>query len=99
MSNDKLDWFNPPAESAAPALSPFEMDADKYMPEMDGFDMAEAQKLEFLQTLWSIMRSFVELGFTPPDICEQIFENGEPDVDATQDAVKSPSTKEIKDEG
>ncbi|WAP67688.1 hypothetical protein [Jiella pelagia] len=56
----------------APTRRPLELDADAYMSELDGFDMTEAQKRELLQTLWSIMRSFVDLGFEV-DICAAVF--------------------------
>ena len=36
---------------------------EKYQAYLDGSDMTEAQKEEFLQALWSILVSFVELGF------------------------------------
>ncbi|MCC5987231.1 MAG: hypothetical protein JJT95_06065 [Pararhodobacter sp.] len=39
------------------------IDAEKYQAFLDGSDMTEAQKEEFLQALWSIIVSFVELGF------------------------------------
>lgn len=45
-----------------------QFDPAKYRAEVDGFDLTEAQKQELLLTLWSIMRSFVELGFTT-DVC------------------------------
>ncbi len=34
--------------------------------------MSEEQKIELLQTLWSVMRSFVEMGFKG-DFCDLIF--------------------------
>ena len=45
-----------------------QFDPAKYRAEVDGFDITEEQKQELLLTLWSIMRSFVELGFTV-DLC------------------------------
>lgn len=39
------------------------VDVEKYQAYLDGSDMTEAQKEEFLQALWSIIVSFVELGF------------------------------------
>ena len=39
------------------------LDSGKYLAEIEDWDVSEAQKVEFLQTLWSILCSFVELGF------------------------------------
>ncbi len=35
----------------------------RYLPELDDIEISEEQKLELLGILYSIMRSFVELGF------------------------------------
>ena len=51
---------------------PPELVAEDYLGEMDGMDMTEQQKREFLETLWSIMRTFAELGFEY-DVCGQLF--------------------------
>lgn len=39
------------------------VDVEKYQAYLDGSDMTESQKEEFLQALWSIIVSFVELGY------------------------------------
>lgn len=64
------------AGSPAPELDP----AD-YLPDMEGFAMTEAQKIELLETLWSIMRSLVEMDINvgEADPCGQIFSNFTPD--------------------
>jgi hypothetical protein len=49
-----------------------ELDPSKYLSEIQDYEITEAQKMELLETLWSIMRSFVEAGFEL-NICEQIF--------------------------
>ncbi len=66
MNNDYtggLPNHNDNAGDAA-TLSPatLEMDADRYLPQLAEYDLTEAQKLELLQTLWSIMKGFVEMG-------------------------------------
>lgn len=38
-------------------------DIEKYLPFVEEFDVTDAQKIEFLQTLWSIMSAFVDLGW------------------------------------
>lgn len=52
-----------------------ELDPADYLADMEGFAMTEAQKIELLETLWSIMRSFVEMGVDvgEADPCGQIF--------------------------
>ncbi len=65
-----------PAHIAQPVPllhSTVNFDPADYMAELDGIDITEAQKTELLEILWSIMASFVRLGFDVK-ICEQIFD-------------------------
>lgn len=63
IDTDRTDIFAHAADDdAGPASLPF--DPEDYRAEVNAFDLTEAQKQELLWTLWSIMRSFVELGFT-----------------------------------
>lgn len=39
------------------------LDVNKYRSHVENFDLTEEQKLELLETLWSIMTAFVDLGF------------------------------------
>lgn len=39
------------------------VDVEKYQHYLDGSNMTDRQKAEFLQALWSVMVTFVELGF------------------------------------
>lgn len=39
------------------------VDVEKYQSYLDGSGMSDAEKEEFLQALWSIIVSFVELGY------------------------------------
>ena len=73
---------------ASPRPPALELDAEKHLTEMADFDMTEVQKTELLETLWSIMRSFVELGFSV-NICEQILENAGAVSGGAPDGVKS----------
>jgi hypothetical protein len=61
------------AVSAAPAG--MEADIAKYAGELGDLDITEDQKRELLETLWSIMRSFVEMGFDV-DICAALTDGG-----------------------
>ncbi len=49
--------------TASPSPPILTVDVEKYQAYLDGADMTEAQKEEFLQALWSIIVSFVDLGF------------------------------------
>ena len=46
--------------STRPRLS---VDVERYQAYLDGSDMSQAEKEEFLQALWQIIVSFVDLGF------------------------------------
>ena len=63
-----MDAFS---RAAAPVAPELELDIAKYLPEVEEFDLSEAQKIELLQTVWDIMRRFVELGFKP-ETCGQL---------------------------
>jgi hypothetical protein len=79
--------------SMPPAL---ELDHAKYMGDLEEFDPSDKQKRELLETLWSIMSTFVQLGFAP-NICEQIFDRtGDDDADAV-DGGDSAGQKEGRD--
>ncbi len=76
------DEDNSPADSGVeqqvPGTLPF--DAARYLEYTDEFDMTEAQKVEFLRTLWDIMSAFVDLGFGVDSVmtilCQKASENG-----------------------
>jgi len=61
-----------PVTASVPAS--LDLDASKYNAELEDFDMTEDQKRELLETLWSIMRSFVELGFSV-DVCGELMQS------------------------
>ena len=48
--------------------------AEKYLEYIEGFEMTEAQKLEFLRTLWDIMATFVRLGFGVDSVLPGVFQ-------------------------
>lgn len=111
MENDKSGGLGPDngalieAETGdLCALGPApEMDPADYLGDMDGFDMTEAQKIALLETLWSIMRSFVEMGVdvASADPCGQIFEGFAPDsvegvTSSFSNAASAPSGRNNK---
>ena len=72
MRKDRTTTAPPVNATGGPGTGVADFDADRYLPDMADFDLTEAQKIELLRTLWSIMGSMVELGMSPK-ICEQIF--------------------------
>lgn len=72
---------------------PLELDAQKYIGELSELDLSEAQKLELLEVLFSIMYSFVQLGFDVKS-CGQILENFALAAQSDSYAVDSPNQDE-----
>lgn len=63
-----------PGDKAAPVIPPAPtLNAGEYMGDLADFDLSEAQKVELLETLWSIMGSFARLGLSV-DVCGLIFD-------------------------
>lgn len=91
---DKEDDATVPSASVLPAL---DLDADDHLPDLDGIDITEDQKRELLNVIWSIIRSFVHLGFDIGfvDPCGQIFGPFNAAAENGADAVKSsPSAQQ-----
>lgn len=85
------------ASSARPTLT---LDVALYQSYLDGTDMSEAQKEEFLRALWSIVVSFVELGFEVHPLQEVCGRNDEIVENVAQKRLNSVSAnKKKKDEG
>jgi hypothetical protein len=80
---------------SAPLPGAFELDAGRYSPYLDDIDLTDAQKLELLSALWSIMRSFVELGFDVK-ICGQMIEGFVQATDPARDGVDSSDTATLE---
>lgn len=77
------------SEASQPdAISPLAFDPEKYLDYIDDPYLTDAQKTVFLQTLWTIMSSFVDLGFgvdsVMPILELKTLEAGE---DAPEDAI------------
>lgn len=88
--------------SARPVLT---VDVEKYQALLDDPSLSEAQKEEFLRALWSIVVTFVELGFGVhplQEVCGQDSEDAFPWAKDAFDKVKSDElveTKEDRDSG
>lgn len=72
----------------ASALAAFYMEPATYLHELDGMDLTEAQKIELLETVWQIMRTFVELGVSV-DICGQFLGIPDEEAQSNSDALDS----------
>lgn len=81
------------------------VDVEKYQHYLDGSNMTEKQKEEFLQALWSVMVTFVELGFRVHPLQEVCGKGGGyalPDVTGEFNLVNSTepdNARKITDSG
>jgi len=93
-SNDLLQSFNKAASQAAQKRT-LHVDVEKYQHLLDGSGMDDTQKQEVLEALWSIIISFVDLGFGVHPVqqaCGQV-ENGlDPRSQIDSDGVSSEET-------
>ncbi len=77
------------SENGLPALS---IDWELYGHYLDDSDLSEADKRACIETLWSIMVSFVDMGFRlapVPDICERILSTNTTDGKSDAKPVSS----------
>lgn len=84
--------------SARPVLT---VDVTKYQELLDDPNLSEAQKEEFLRALWSIVVTFVELGFGVhplQEVCGQDSEFSYPSAKKAFDQVKSKEPVETLDD-
>ncbi|KIT16378.1 hypothetical protein [Jannaschia aquimarina] len=68
------------------------VDVEKYQAFLDGWDMTPAEKDEFLQRMWGIIVTFVELGFgvqSQQEVCGKEAEGGSKTATEAFDAVCS----------
>ncbi len=64
----KHEHPNPEAHDSPPktkieAVPPLQLDPEEYRDYLAAFDLSEAQQNELLETLFHILRTFVEIGF------------------------------------
>lgn len=86
QTSDLSDQFR---ASARPILT---VDVERYQALLDAPGLSDEQKEEFLQALWSIIVSFVELGFGVhplQEICGQDDQDGTHEPAASRDLVDS----------
>lgn len=78
MTDNDLDQL-----ASAPNTAPV-FNAVDYLDDLAHLDISEAEKIEFLQTLWSIMATFVNLGFGVDSVIpafQKAWENGAPTLE------------------
>jgi len=63
MRSPPLPRPEPPLSQATTSNRASQEDLREYLAFLDDTNLSEAQKIELLQTLWSIMSAFVDLAF------------------------------------
>lgn len=63
MTEDKTNQARPPNRSGAANALTLTIDYELYQKDLDNADLSHAEKQQFLDALWSIIVSFVDLGF------------------------------------
>lgn len=72
-----------------------EIDIEKYQAYLDGSDLTPAQKEDFLRALWSVIVSFVDLGFgvhPAQQACGQVEKTLDPLPQGESDGLNSPDS-------
>ena len=94
MGDKTLAGFNgsaaPTSERGAATPPTFTIDMDYFLRELEGCEVSDAQKVEFLETLANIMWHFVDLGFQV-DISELSLPGDESGV--ADSSGRSPNTE------
>jgi hypothetical protein len=80
--------------SSKPSIA---VDVERYQAYLDGSDMTQAEKEEFLQTLWGMIVSFVEWGYGVhplQEVCGKKPEKGSKTATEAFDAVCSDEAEQ-----
>lgn len=83
----------------ASASRMLKVDVERYQSYLDGMDMTQSQKEEFLEAVWLIVVGFVELGFEVhpvQEVCGKVDQNGTQRAIGAFDRVSSEHPKDIK---
>ena len=81
--------------SAKPTMT---VDVERYQKFLDGSDMSPAEKEEFLQALWQIIVSFVELGYGVHPLQEVCGEDAGTVSGRAKEAMNAVSSGEAEQE-
>ena len=90
------DDLKPAFDASAKRL--LKVDLERYQSYLDDTDMTPAQKEEFLQAMWLIMMSFVELGFEVHPLQEVCGKDGQSGAQSAPDALQSIQPKDEEKE-
>ncbi len=83
----------PDTNPTSPPRLTLTLDMEKYLSQIDDWDITETQKQEFIETLWGLLVSFAELGFEISPVeqalkaCGQVGENSRKAALTAPDAV------------
>lgn len=97
-----IDLTRKPAALARPALT---FDVGLYEKHLEDSDLSDAEKQEFLETLWNLVVVFVDLGFGIHPVqqaCGQIEDDcgaKPPDLLSSWDSTKSTNTEPARRDG
>lgn len=84
----EIERVSNPLEASGSGVSPLDLNPAAYAGHLDHLEMTDAQKFDLLQSLFIIVRGFVEMGFTG-NICEQIFGDTEIALPPESGAIES----------
>lgn len=85
----------------ASASRMLKVDVERYQSYLDDMDMTRDQKEEFLQAMWLMMMSFVELGFEVhpvQEVCGKLDQNGTERAIGASDALELNNPKDENNE-
>lgn len=85
----------------ASASRMLKVDVERYQSYLDGMNMTSSQKEEFLQAMWLMMVSFVELGFEVhpvQEVCGKLDKNGTQRAIGASDALELNNPKDENNE-
>lgn len=88
-------------EFDASASRMLKVDVERYQSYLDDMDMTQSQKEEFLQAMWLMMVSFVELGFEVhpvQEVCGKLDQNGTERAIGASDALELSNPKDENNE-
>jgi hypothetical protein len=84
---------DPPTDIENTVVPMLQLEPDKYREYLDEFDMSIEQQNELLETLFNIMRTFVEIGFDLDSV--QLFSNDKNGI-SSPDSVNVLTMKDSK---
>ncbi len=90
MTDKRMPDTPPSHDVSFQTLPPFV--AGEYLHHLEGLDISEEQKHEFLKTLWWIMAAFVDMGFDVKAVPAFIPDMGKLSSEFTENVVQNEDT-------